>query len=98
MIFVYSFASFISKSVISRENRLIWRLSSIRGFIFLMKTLLVARVGALIRRGRLKEGGVHKLFLILEGGFIRERRLLKDLPYIFTYLRQSVISFYKIVS
>ena len=52
-----------------------------------MKPLLVGRVGAFIRRGRLKEGGVHKLFLILGGGFIGEKRLLEDLPYVFTYLR-----------
>ena len=51
-----------------------------------MKTLLVG-VGTFIRRGRLKEGGVHKLFLILGGVFIEGRRLkevghlLEDLPY-----------------
>ena len=45
MILVSSFASFISESVISRENRLIRRLSSVRSFIW---------------RGRLKEGDLSK--------------------------------------
>ena len=61
--------------------------------IFLMKTLLGggggaggAAEGVFIRRGRLKEGDVHKLFLILRGTFIGGKRLkeggrlLEDLP------------------
>ena len=59
--------------------------------IFLMKTLLGgggggAGEGVFIRRGRLKEGDVHKLFLILRGTFIGGKRLkeggrlLEDLP------------------
>ena len=43
--------------------------------------------GMFIRRGRLKEGGVHKLFLILGEAFIvgrslkELRHLLEDLPH-----------------
>ena len=42
--------------------------------IFLMEILL-GWEGAFIRQGSLKEGGVHKLFLILGGVFIRGRCL-----------------------
>ena len=74
MILVASFAFSILESLISRENGLIWRLSSVR------------RGGGRLLEGRLKEGGVHKLFLILGGTFIGGRRLkevgllLEDLP------------------
>ena len=50
-----------------------------------------------IRRGCLKEGGVHKLFLILGGALIGGRRskeggcLLEDLPYIFNSISWSNI-------
>ena len=50
-----------------------------------MKTLLGGE-GAFIRKGRLKEGDLHKLFLNLGGAFIGGRclkeggRLLEDLP------------------
>ena len=48
---------------------------------------LLWREGAFIRMGRLKEGNVHELFLMLGGAFIGGRRLkeggrlLEDLPY-----------------
>ena len=60
------FSSF--SSVISRENGLISRLSFVRSFIYWGE-------GTFIRRERLKEGDVHKLFLILGGAFIGWRRL-----------------------
>ena len=85
MIMVSSFTYSISESVISRENGLIWRLYVT---IFLVKTLLKeGEEGVFIRRGRLKQGGVDKLFLIIGGAFFGGRllkeggHLLEDLPY-----------------
>ena len=56
-----------------------------------MKTLLGEGWWSFITRGRLKDGGVHKLLLILGAALIGEKRLkegerlLEDLPYIYIY-------------
>ena len=52
--------------------------------------------GAFIRRGHLKEGGIHKIFLILGGVFIWGRHLkegghlLEDLLYFMTCKKLAV--------
>ena len=57
-----------------------------------MKTLLGEGWWSFITRGRLKDGGVHKLLLILGAALIGEKRLkegerlLEDLPYIYIYI------------
>ena len=48
-----------------------------------------------IRRGRLKEGGVHKLFLILGEAFIGGRSL-KDLRHLLEDLPHKKVSFTEI--
>ena len=69
-----------------QENVSIWRLSSFGSFIFSG------------RRGHLKEGVVHKLFVILGGTLIGGRRLkegkclLEDLPYIFNSISWSLMT------
>ena len=43
--------------------------------ILVLIHLITGVAGAFIRRGHSKEGGVHKLFLIIERAFIGGRRL-----------------------